>query len=177
MDTVAVAAARGLAASKIRARDVALVGGLFGGFQAFMPLIGWAIGNQLGPLVATWGPWLAFALLGGIGGKMLWEARGTGADAEEGAKSAAGEPFGLRVMLLLAVATSIDSFVVGITLPMLDAPLVLSLLTIGITTAVLSSGALLAGRHFGGIFGPRLNAFGGLVLIGLGVKALVEHLA
>ena len=174
MDATAVAAARGLAAPRILPRHVLLVSGLFGGFQALMPLLGWLVGSRVGPLVQAWDHWIVFALLGAIGGKMLWEAR---APAEEtGANTGGPDPFGTRLMLVLAIATSIDAFAVGITLPMLGAPLLLSLLTIGVTTALLSAAGLFAGRRFGALLGKRLDAAGGLVLIGLGTKILVEHL-
>lgn len=172
MDATAVAAARGIAAPRIAWNNVALVAGLFGAAQALMPLLGWQIGMRVGPWVAAWDHWIAFVLLGGMGAKMLWEARGT----EPAAQAPVGKPFGLRLMLVLAVATSIDAFAAGLTLPMLGAPMLLSLATIGITTAVLSAGGLYAGRIFGALLGKRLDVFGGLVLIGLGTKILVEHL-
>jgi manganese efflux pump family protein len=171
MDAAAVAATRGLATPELRARHVVLVAVVFGGFQALMPLLGWWLGVGLGPLVAAWDHWVAFVLLGGIGGKMLWEARG--ADAPERIE---GDPFALRVMIVLGIATSIDALAVGVTLPMLGAKLLLSLATIGITAAVLSVLALFAGRRFGALLGKRLDIFGGVVLIGLGCKILVEHL-
>jgi manganese efflux pump family protein len=173
MDATAVAAARGLAAPVVRARQVALVAALFGGAQALMPLLGWFIGDRVGPLVATWDHWIAFALLAGIGGKMLWEARDT---ARAGEASTGRDAFDLRLLLVLAVATSIDAFAVGITLPLLDAPLLISLCTIGVTTAALSAAGVVLGRRFGHRLGHRLDAFGGIVLIGLGVKILIEHL-
>jgi putative Mn2+ efflux pump MntP len=181
MDATAVAAAKGLAAPRIRIRDAITVATYFGGFQALMPLLGWFLGARIGPAVAAWDHWIAFILLGGVGGKMLWEAW-------QEKKQKHGEPdhgdrghedrdrFGFRNMITLAVATSIDAFAVGVTLPMLNAPLVSSMVTIGITTAVLSAAGLFAGRRFGAILGPRLDAIGGLVLIGLGAKILVEHL-
>lgn len=172
MDATAVAAARGLATPRILPRHVALVAGLFGGFQALMPLVGWLVGTRLGPFVQAWDHWIAFVLLSAIGGKMLWEARG----APQKTESKDGDPFGLRVMLVLAVATSVDALAVGITLPMLHAPLLLSVATIGITTAVLSALGLFAGRRLGAVLGKRLDVVGGLVLIGLGTKILVEHL-
>ncbi|XXX78307.1 manganese efflux pump MntP family protein [Sorangium sp. So ce134] len=172
MDATAVSAARGLAVPVIRARHVALVAGFFGGFQALMPLIGWLLGARVGPLVQAWDHWIAFVLLGGIGGKMLWEAR-SGADDDDGAQK---DLFALRVMFVLAIATSIDALAVGFTLPMLNAPLALSLVTIGVTTAVLSAIGLFAGRRFGAMLGKRLDVAGGVVLIGLGVKILIEHL-
>jgi putative Mn2+ efflux pump MntP len=171
MDATAVAAARGLAAAELRVRHALLVGLLFGGAQALMPLLGFFIGDRLGPHVSRWDHWIAFVLLTGIGGKMLWEARAV----HEG-QATRGDPFALRVLLILAVATSIDAFAVGITLPMLNAPLALSLATIGITTALLSGAAVFLGRHFGAKLERRLDAAGGLVLVSLGVKILVEHL-
>lgn len=174
MDATAVAAARGLAASRLRARHALTVALLFGGFQALMPILGWALGDWLGPWVAAWDHWLAFVLLGGIGVKVVLEARGGDGAAPPASSDEA--LFGVRVMLVLAVATSIDAFAVGITLPMLRAPFVLTLTTIGLTTAVLSALGLYAGRRFGALLGRRLDALGGVVLIGLGAKILVEHL-
>ncbi|WP_433933202.1 manganese efflux pump MntP family protein [Sorangium cellulosum] len=173
MDATAVSAARGLAVPVIRARHVALVAGFFGGFQALMPLIGWLLGARVGPLVQAWDHWIAFGLLGAIGGKMLWEAR---ASADHDDDDAPKDLFALKVMFVLAIATSIDALAIGFTLPMLNAPLALSLVTIGITTAVLSAIGLYAGRRFGAMLGKRLDAAGGVVLIGLGVKILIEHL-
>jgi putative Mn2+ efflux pump MntP len=173
MDAMAVAAARGLACKRVRFRDAAVIGGFFGGCQALMPLGGWLIGRRLGPLVEVWDHWIAFALLGGLGVKMLLEARrGTG---EPSAPTA--DPFGLRVMLVLAIATSIDAAAAGVMLPMLNAPLLLSVATIGVTTAVLSVLGLFLGRHFGALLGRGLDAFGGLVLIAMGTKILIEHLS
>ncbi|MCC6527317.1 MAG: manganese efflux pump [Polyangiaceae bacterium] len=174
MDATAVSAARGLAVPQLRVRHAVKVALFFGGFQAGMPLAGWALGSGVGPYVAAWDHWIAFALLAGIGLKMLHEARQAGGPPEGRSER---ELFGLRVMLVLAVATSIDAFAVGITLPMLDAPLAVSLTTIGVTTAVLSALGLVAGRRFGALLGRRLDAFGGLVLVALGVKILVEHLS
>ncbi|NUP10663.1 MAG: manganese efflux pump [Polyangiaceae bacterium] len=172
MDATAVAAARGLAASRILPKHVLMVALFFGGFQALMPLLGWFLGSALGPSVQAWDHWIAFALLGAIGGKMLWEARSKEGDEADVAK----DLFGFRVMLVLAVATSIDAFAVGVTLPMLNAPFALSLVTIGCTTAILSALGLYAGRRFGAVLGKRLDALGGLALIGLGTKILIEHL-
>ncbi len=172
LDAAAVAAARGLLVAELRASHVLKVALLFGGAQALMPLLGWGVGTRLGPLAAAWDHWIAFGLLSLIGGKMLWEARSH--DAEQA--PARGDVFGLRVMLVLALATSIDAFAMGITLPMLGAPMLVSLLTIGTTTAVLSVAGLYGGRRLGAMLGPRLDALGGVVLIGLGFKTLIEHL-
>lgn len=174
MDAMAVAAARGLAAPRILLRHVLLVAALFGGAQVVMPLLGWLVGMHVGPLFAAWDHWVAFVLLGGIGAKMLWEAR-SGAQ-EEAAAEPVGDPFGLKLLAVLAIATSVDAFAAGLTLPMLGAPMVLSLVTIGVTTALLSGLGVYAGRRFGALLGRRLDAFGGVVLIGLGFKVLIEHL-
>lgn len=173
MDATAVAAARGLSAQHVRPRHVVLTAVYFGGFQAGMPVLGWLLGDWLGPYVRAWTPWIAFVLLLGIGGKMLWEARGT--DDHE-AESDARDPYGVAVMLTLAIATSIDALAIGFTLPLLGAPMALSLVTIGVTTALLSAAGLYLGRRFGALLGRRLDALGGLALIGLGLKILVEGL-
>ncbi len=172
MDATAVAAARGLATPRIRPRHVILVALFFGGFQALMPLAGWAIGIRLGAFVQAWDHWIAFVLLAAIGGKMLWEARGGKSEAPRGD----GDLFAIPTLLVLAIATSIDAFAIGITLPTLGAPLATSLVTIGVTTAALSAAGLFAGRRLGAALGRRLDAAGGLVLIGLGMKILIEHL-
>lgn len=176
MDATAVSAARGLIVPELRPRHVLLVSVYFGGFQALMPLLGWIVGASVGPLVQAWDHWVAFVLLGAIGGKMLWEAWGAEGETERGADAPRADPFGTKVMLALALATSVDAFAVGVTLPMLRAPLVLSIATIGVTTALLSALGLLAGRRFGALLGRRLEVVGGIVLVGLGTKILVEHL-
>lgn len=174
MDAAAVSAARGFVTLRIELRHVLMVAFFFGGFQALMPFIGWLLGTRIGPAVAAWDHWIAFAVLAAIGGKMLWEARG-GEGPE--ALPRDGNLYGFNVMLLLAIATSIDALAAGITLPLLQAPLLLSVATIGITTAVVCAIALFAGRRFGAVLGSRLDAVGGLMLIGIGTKILLEHLS
>jgi len=172
MDATAVAATRGMAVQTVRARHVLTVALFFGGFQALMPLLGWLVGAQVGPLVRAWDHWIAFVLLGFIGGKMLWEAR---AKPESQARSSDEALFGFKIMTVLAIATSIDALAVGFTLPMIGAPFALSLVTIGVTTALLSAAGLFAGRRFGAALGQKLDIAGGLVLIGMGLKILIEH--
>lgn len=171
MDATAVAATRGCAVPRVLPHHVALVVLFFGGFQALMPLVGWIVGVGVGSAVHDWDHWIAFALLSAIGAKMLWEARSPAAS-----EPAPKDPFAPKVMFLLAVATSIDALAVGATLPLVDAPLLLSLATIGITTAIFSVLGLLAGRRFGALLGKRPDLVGGVVLIGLGTKTLFEHL-
>jgi manganese efflux pump family protein len=173
MDAMAVAAARGFAVRRVTARHVALVAGLFGGFQALMPLLGWLLGSRVGEAIAAWDHWVVFGVLGGIGGKMLWEAFHHDPAEPIDERTA----FGLRVMLLLAIATSIDALAAGFALRLMDAPLGLSLAAIGVTTAVLSALGLFVGHRFGASLGKRLDALGGVALIGLGLKTLLEHLS
>jgi putative Mn2+ efflux pump MntP len=104
---------------------------------------------------------------------MLWES----ARQPESAAAGGGDPFGFRVTLVLAIATSIDALAVGISLPMLQAPFLMSVSVIGVVTALLSAAGVVAGRRFGAILGKRLDAVGGVVLIGIGGKILVEHLS
>lgn len=171
MDATAAAAVRGAGLRRITARHVVLVALFFGGFQALMPLIGWTVGAQLGPWVEAWDHWIAFLLLGAIGGKMVWDARKDDDDDD----APADDTMALRTLALLAVATSIDALAVGVTLPLLDAPLLTSIATIGVTTALTSVVGLFVGHRFGAHLGNKLDVAGGLVLIGLGTKILLEH--
>lgn len=173
MDAMAVSAARGLSVRQVRARHVLLVAGFFGGFQALMPLFGYLLGASVGRFITAWDHWIILLVLGGIGGKMLWEAFHP--DTEDAPSEA--DAFGLKVMLLLAIATSIDALAAGFTLPLMGAPLGVSLAVIGVTTALLSGLGLFAGHRFGAALGSRLDALGGLVLIGIGIKTLIEHLS
>jgi putative Mn2+ efflux pump MntP len=179
MDAMAVSASRGLAVREVRPRHALIVALYFGGFQALMPLLGFLLGDRIGGYVAAFEAFIAFGLLTAIGGKMLYEALQHDED-EEGDEAPSdldiARAFSPKVMLPLAVATSIDAFAAGLTLPMLGAPMVVSLITIGVTTGILSALGLYAGRRFGAMLGKRLDALGGLVLIGLGLKVLITHL-
>lgn len=171
MDAMAAAAARGVAAPRVRAQDVVAVAALFGGMGGLMPLLGGLLGAAVGPWLEAFDHWIAFVLLGGIGLKMLKESREL---REESASDSAA--FRLRLLAGLAVATSIDTFAAGITLPVLGAPLGTACLTIGLTTAFFSALGVSAGHRMGLAVGRGTDAFGGLVLIGIGTKILIEHL-
>jgi putative Mn2+ efflux pump MntP len=158
----------------VRVADVARVALLFGGFQAAMPALGWLLGARVGGWLATWDHWIAFVVLAGLGAKMIHESRGAPEDAD--GSEAGHAAFRWRPLLVLAVATSIDAFAAGFTLSLLDAPLVRSLVVIGVVTAVLSAAGVYAGRRFGALLGKRLDLFGGLALIAIGVQTLVDHL-
>lgn len=173
MDATAAAAARGVVAQRIRTQDVLLIALLFGGFQAAMPVLGWYLGATIGPWVRDWDHWIAFVLLSAIGARMLHEARTAKPEAE---RATVDEAFHLRPLLVLSVATSIDALAVGVTLPMIGAPLLLTVATIGVTTALLSGAGVIAGKRLSKFVGRKLDVFGGLVLIAMGLKVLLQHL-
>jgi len=166
MDATAVAATRGL---RPRRGEAALLAVLFGGFQAGMAALGWLLGKAGSSYVAAWDHWIAFGLLVAVGGKMLWEAR----KPREGEQPARD---GALLYLALALATSIDAAAAGITLPLLGVAPAIALALIGGVTAVLTAAGYVAGNVLGRRVGSSLEVVGGLVLIAIGVKVLVEHL-
>jgi len=169
MDATAAAAARGAVPTGNRGAGAARIGLLFGGFQAAMPLGGWLIGDRFGSLVADWDHWIAFALLTAIGIKMA-------VDGLRGGDKQAGDD-GWRVLLLLALATSIDAFAAGLTLPLLGAPVAASLAIIFAVTAVMSSAAFLLGSRLSRGAGRWIEVVGAVLLIGVGVRILTIHLS
>jgi putative Mn2+ efflux pump MntP len=172
LDAVAAAAARGCAAGILGPREVLKVALLFGGFQGLMPWAGATLGTAAGAWVEPLDHWIAFLLLAGIGVQMLRSAAHA-APAEE----RSSRPFAWGTLLPLALATSIDAFAAGITLPLVHAPLWLAVGTIAGVTAVLSAVGLYCGCQFGNLLGGKLEVLGGVLLIGLGGKVLIEHLA
>ncbi|MFM2089798.1 MAG: hypothetical protein RLZZ127_287 [Planctomycetota bacterium] len=169
MDAVAVSIAHSLACRPRPGQALAMAGA-FGGFQAAMPLAGLAIGAAAAGWVGAWDHWLIFAVLGGIGGKMLWESWHGDDDGP------AGWP-GPWALLVLAVATSIDALAAGFTLALLGTGPWLAAAVIGAVTLVLCLAAIAAARRLGATAGPWAERIGGLVLIGIGAKVLVSHLA
>lgn len=181
MDATAVSIASALATPRVRARDALLLSFMFGLFQALMPVIGWVLGNQFADAIAAWDHWLTFVLLGGIGAKMIHEAithhHPGGPDApKEAEKPPERNPFHLGTLTLMALATSIDALAAGVTLPLLEIRLVTAAAVIGGVTFVLCLLGVSIGRRFGESLEGKLDIVGGLVLIGIGVKTLVEHL-
>lgn len=172
MDATAVAAGR--ASAGLRRREALLLAGSFGLFQGGMAALGWGLGAGAAELVERWDHWLAFGLLALIGGKMLFEALRP-RDGDEAAPAPAA--LGLRTVLLLSVATSIDALAAGVTLPLLEAPIALSVAAIGLVTFALSLGGAFAGAALGARLGRPLEVVGGLLLIGIGIKTLAEHLS
>lgn len=168
MDAFAVSVCKGLSVSRVRMRHRLSVGLYFGGFQALMPLIGYLLGSQFQQMITSVDHWIAFVLLVVIGINMIREARG---DAEEVDAS-----FGVKSMLPLAIATSIDALAVGVTLAFLQVNILASVSLIGATTFVLSIIGLTVGNLFGAKYKSRAEILGGIVLIVMGIKILAEHL-
>lgn len=175
MDAFAVAICKGLGMGRINWRHAAAIALFFGGFQALMPLVGWALGTQFADLITPVDHWIAFALLAIIGGKMLYEAL-RGDDDEAADASAEGERLDVKELVMLAVATSIDALAVGITFAFLGVNIVEACALIGVTTFVLSFVGVAVGNQFGARFEKPATIVGGIVLILIGVKILLEHL-
>ena len=169
MDATAVATARSI--SGVPRRELMVLAFAFGAFQAGMAAIGWLLGASAGRWVAHWDHWIAFVLLLLIGGKMLIDAVRGGEDDEPGPSR-----LGLRTIIILSIATSIDALAAGVTLPALAAPPVIALVLIGVSTFVLSSIGGFVGDRLGAHLGNKLEVLGGVTLIGIGTKTLIDHL-
>lgn len=170
MDAFAVSISGGATIREGRAGYALIVGALFGGFQAGMPVLGWFGGVTLASFVGAYGPWIAFLLLALIGGKMIVEAvRRDGESVQFAARS-------MATLLLLAVATSIDAFAVGVTFAVLDTPILRPAVTIGAVTFALSAAGVLIGSSLDRVFGRKVEILGGVILIGIGLRILLDHL-
>jgi putative Mn2+ efflux pump MntP len=170
-DAFAVALTQGVRARRALQRQALTIALVFGLFQAGMPVVGWLVGSTLADLIAPVDHWIAFVLLVAIGAKMLWEAVRPGDDE---AADAARLP--VRELLALAVATSIDALAVGLSLAFLDVPIAPAAALIGVVTAMLTYAGVLLGHRLGTRFQTPAEVVGGVVLIGIGTKILIEHL-
>ncbi len=169
MDAFAVSICKGLSVPKLQAKHCLICGVYFGGFQALMPLIGWALGIRFQSMITNIDHWIAFVLLAVIGANMIKESF----SKEEECPDAS---FGFKTMLTLAVATSIDALAVGVTFAFLDVSIVPAVLLIGATTFVCSAVGVKIGNVFGNRFQSKAEFLGGVVLIAIGLKILIEHL-
>lgn len=171
MDAFAISICKGLALRKIRISSAVTVGVYFGVFQALMPAIGYALGISFRETIEEYDHWIAFGLLAFLGGRMIWESMSSDERPEDVSPS-----LGVREMLLLALATSIDALAAGITLAFLKVNIMLASSLIGIITFVLSC----LGVYVGGIFGEKYKSIaeriGGAALVILGIKILIEHI-
>lgn len=169
MDAFAVAVASGLYIHRLHLNHALRIAGLFGLFQGVMPLAGWLAGRSAQRLVAAIDHWLVFALLAGIGSKMLYESMKL--DDRRGFN-----PLDMSFLLLLAVATSIDALAVGVSYGLLDVAVATPAVIIGGVTFALSLAGVYLGDRIGHLFERRFEALGGLILIGIGLRILIEHL-
>ena len=169
MDAFAVSVCKGLAMPKCTFKKAAIVGLWFGGFQALMPAIGYILGAQFQEAIASIDHWIAFVLLALIGGNMIHEALDN--DEEK-----ADASLDVKTMFLLAVATSIDALAIGITFAFLKVSIIPAVCFIGIVTFIISFAGVKIGNVFGARYKNKAEIVGGVILILLGLKILLEHL-
>lgn len=175
MDAFAVSVCKGLSMKKIRYGHAVVIALFFGGFQALMPFLGWALGTQFKDYIISIDHWIAFVLLAIIGGKMLKEAFSS--DKEEVAQECEqGERMNYKELFLLAIATSIDALAVGVTFAFLNVNIYLAIAIIGVVTFLLAFAGVVIGNIFGSRFEKGAQIAGGAILIGIGLKILLEHL-
>lgn len=169
MDAFAVSVCKGLSLQKIRPVHVLKTGLWFGGFQALMPLIGYFLGVSFAGFVSSVDHWIAFILLGIIGGNMIKESSHRDDTCE------VSPDFSIRSMFPLAVATSIDALAIGVSFAFLKVDIWTAVLLIGICTALFSGVGVLIGRFFGQRWKSKAEFAGGFILIAMGLKMLLEH--
>lgn len=171
MDACAVSICKGLNMPNAKKKDAAIIAIFFGGFQALMPLIGWLIGKQFAEYIESYDHWIAFVLLLIIGGKMIKDAFSKDED-----DSGSAEKLNYKELLVMAVATSIDALAIGISFAFLKVSIVPAVLLIGCITFALAFAGVQIGRFFGAKFKSKAQIAGGIILILIGTKILLEHL-
>ena len=169
MDAFAVSICKGLAMKKANLKNIFIVGLWFGGFQALMPAIGYILGVQFKDKITTIDHWIAFVLLSIIGLNLIKEALSKEEDVED-------DSIKIGTMFLLAVATSIDALAVGVTFAFLDTNIIQAVTLIGVTTFVIACAGVKIGNVFGSKYKSKAELTGGVILIALGLKILIEHL-
>ena len=173
MDAFAVSICKGLNMRKMNYRQATVIALFFGGFQAFMPFLGWSLGRHFEHYIVSIDHWIAFILLAIIGGNMIKEALGDEEDVECGDCQ---DKLDLKELLMLAIATSIDALAVGITFAFLRVNILPAISIIGITTFIISFAGVHIGHHFGSKYEKKAELAGGIILICIGLKILLEHL-
>lgn len=168
MDAFAVSITNGLSMCTLRIRRALLIALFFGAFQAIMPLLGWLSAFKFKELIVSVDHWVAFALLTLIGGKMIYEASVL--------KKKEMQVAAIPTLLILAIATSIDAFAVGITFVFLNVNILLPVIIIGIVTFIISYIGVWIGCNFGKNLSGKAEVIGGIILIIIGFKILIEHL-
>jgi putative Mn2+ efflux pump MntP len=170
MDAFVVSIVSGSAYKQLHVRHALRMALFFGAFQAFMPLIGSLAGLTLREYIARYDHWIAFGLLAAVGGRMIYESLKIKSVEEN------PDPSNIFVLLVLSVATSIDALAVGITLSLIAGSIVVAVMIIGLITFILSYLGVYIGKRFGHFFESKMEAIGGVILIGIGTKVLIEHL-
>jgi len=170
MDAFVVSIVSGSAYKQLHVKHALRMALFFGAFQAFMPLIGSLAGLTLKDYITECDHWIAFALLAGVGGKMIYESFKIKSIENN------PDPSNVFVLLVLSIATSIDALAIGITLSLIISSIAVAVTIIGLITFALSYAGVLIGKKYGHFFENRIEALGGLVLIGIGIKILCEHL-
>jgi putative Mn2+ efflux pump MntP len=169
MDTFAVSIAKGMAISRQRQKFALLLGGFFGGFQMLMPAIGWLVGLSFKDIIMGVDHWIAFSLLAFIGAKMIYDSTRKDSDKKD-------ESLRLHSILILAIATSIDALMVGLSFAFLNTSILEPILVIGLITFILSIIGFFFGCGLGRVFGNKIKIVGGLILIVIGLRILLEHI-
>lgn len=173
MDAFAVAICQGLCMPKINWRNATIIALFFGGFQALMPFIGWLLGSQFAEYIQSFDHWIAFLLLCFIGGNMVREAL---SPEEDEVACAVVTKLDYKQLLLMAVATSIDALAMGVMFALLEVSIIPAISLIGCTTFCISLAGVAVGNFFGARYKKRAEVTGGVILILMGVKILLEHL-
>lgn len=172
MDAFAASICKGLNMRRLNVKNMLIIGLFFGGFQALMPAVGWILGKQFEVYITSVDHWVAFALLAFIGGKMIYDVFGEKEEDEYGEKT---DRLDMKEVLTLAVATSIDALAVGITFAFLQVEILKAVSVIGVTTFVLSIIGVAVGHMFGSKYEKKATLAGGIILILIGLKILLEH--
>ena len=170
MDAFAVSITRGVTIKYLSIYSALAIATCFGAFQAVMPLIGWLAGLSLRDVISGFDHWIAFGLLSSIGIKMIYESFTVESSDKE------IKPLNVFVLLILSVATSIDALAVGISLSFLEISIAIPAIIIGTVTFLLTLLGVFIGNRFGHFFENKIEIIGGLILIGIGVKILIEHI-
>jgi putative Mn2+ efflux pump MntP len=170
IDSFAVSIANGMLTTSQKRKKALIVASFFGTFQMLMPVVGWLAGFVMAELIMGIDHWIAFGLLAFIGARMIYES----SKRENGKKES---NLRIHALLTLSVATSIDALMVGLSFAFLQIPLAIAIIVIGVVTFSLSFIGFLFGNVIGKIFGNKIKVIGGVILIAIGVKILLEHLA
>ena len=174
MDAFAVSVCKGLGMRKMRYDQAFVIGLYFGVFQAIMPLLGWLLGTSFSRYIQAFDHWIAFILLVLIGGNMIREA--LSGDEEDAAQAETDLRLDHKKLFLMAIATSIDALAVGVTFAFLETPILSAVSLIGVTTFCISVAGVAVGCWFGARYKQRAEITGGVILVLLGCKILLEHL-